>query len=72
MSRLTPELKATLSCFIGKIVKDLNRHHPWVIKDPRMLLLADHWIPRVQIPQLSTCAPLLHCTRLVYSARFSA
>ena len=48
MSRLTGAMNTTLTCFISKIVKDLNRHRPWVIKDPRMLLFAEQWLAQVR------------------------
>ena len=68
MSRLTPEMNSTLTCFIGKIVKDLDRHRPWVIKDPRMLLFADQWIAQVQTASFAQCSNL--CIRLSYALPF--
>lgn len=46
MTRMTPPMQETLNCFVRKIVKDLDRHKPWVIKDPRMLL-SEHWLAQV-------------------------
>lgn len=47
MSKLTRAKSDNLKCFARKIVRDLDRHKPWVLKDPRMLLFADHWIREV-------------------------
>lgn len=44
---LSKDRKETISCFARKTVHDLNRHRPWVLKDPRMLLFAQHWIRHV-------------------------
>lgn len=46
-SLLSEDRKETISCFAQKTVRDLDRHRPWVLKDPRMLLFAEHWIRHV-------------------------
>ena len=32
-----------MQCFAQKHVADMNRHQPWVIKDPRMALVMPLW-----------------------------
>lgn len=48
MGKLTSKNKDNLKCFAKKIVKDLDRHKPWVLKDPRMLFFTDFWIKEVR------------------------
>lgn len=48
MAKLTPAMKQSFQCFISKIVYDLDRHRPWVLKDPRMLLFSEQWLQQVR------------------------
>lgn len=53
MNQLTDRNRDNLQCFAKKVIKDLDRHKPWVLKDPRMLLFADFWITEVLAPSQS-------------------
>ena len=48
LTRLTPSMKKSARCFARKIVYDLDRHRPWVVKDPRMLLFTHFWLRQVR------------------------
>lgn len=48
ISQWTGEAQHALDCFIGKVYQDLGRHRPWVIKDPRMVLFAHHWVKQAE------------------------
>lgn len=46
--KMTEAMHQSLECFVGKTIYDLDRHWPWVLKDPRMMLFADSWLQRVR------------------------
>ena len=46
--KMTPAIKRSFRCFISKIVYDLDRHRPWVLKDPRMMLFTQHWLQQAR------------------------
>lgn len=48
MTRMTPAINRSFSCFISKIIYDLDRHKPWVLKDPRMMLFTQNWLQQVR------------------------
>ena len=48
LSKLTPQMKQSLRCFAGRVAKDSDRHQPWVLKDPRMLLFTEFWLRKVR------------------------
>ena len=50
MNQLSIGNRDNLKCFAKKVIRDLDRHKPWVLKDPRMLLFADFWIKEVLLP----------------------
>eukprot|EP00892_Ulva_mutabilis_P006490 jgi/Ulvmu1/4212/UM019_0191.1 len=50
MGLLSDDRKQTISCFAKKTVRNLDRHRPWVLKDPRMLLFAEQWIQHMLDP----------------------
>ena len=37
-----------MQCFGRKQMQDMNRHVPWVMKDPRMALLMPQWRPLIK------------------------
>jgi hypothetical protein len=43
-------VQLSLQCFAKKQIEDMNRHQPWVMKDPRMALTMPLW--RRYIPSL--------------------
>lgn len=43
LSRLDPELRARLRERAREVVRDLDRHGSWVVKDPRLCLLFPFW-----------------------------
>ena len=55
MNQLSDGNRDNLKCFAKKVIKDLDRHKPWVLKDPRMLLFADFWIKEVLFPLPTLC-----------------
>lgn len=70
--KMTKAMRQSLKCFVSKIVYDLDRHWPWVLKDPRMMLFADSWLPRVRAATLSCGAvsryASLPCLRVAVAA----
>ena len=47
-TRMTPALQRKLDCQVFNTVKsNLNRHPPWVMKDPRVLFFAQDWLRQV-------------------------
>lgn len=48
MGALTPEQRSRIHCFVRRTVRDLDRHHPWVLKDPRMLHFTRFWVQAVR------------------------
>lgn len=57
MGKLSSHNRDNLKCFAKKVIKDLDRHKPWVLKDPRMLLFADFWIKQVLLHSSSARQP---------------
>lgn len=47
---MTEEDKEQFSCFAKKQMADMNRHQPWVMKDPRMALVMPLWRPYIGTP----------------------
>lgn len=41
-------LTPILQCFARKYIKDMERHPPWVMKDPRMALTMPLWRPHIK------------------------
>jgi hypothetical protein len=65
MGALTADQRSKINCFARKTVKDLNRHTPWVLKDPRMLLFSKFWVDAVRFQHADgarTCASPTTCS----------
>lgn len=52
-----------MRCVVRRIVADLERHPPWVLKDPRLSLFADVWLAEVRRAAFWRAAPCCqhHC-----------
>ena len=44
---LSDDGKLAVQCFAKKQIKDMERHTPWVMKDPRMALAMPLWRPYI-------------------------
>jgi hypothetical protein len=60
MTRMTPAIRSSFKFFVSKIVDDQNRHRPWVLKDPRMMVFTKDWPEQVRF----TC-----CVRYIFWSR---
>jgi hypothetical protein len=56
MGRMTPKIASSFECFVSKMISDQNRHRPWVLKDPRMLLFTKNWLEQVLATHIMSCA----------------
>ena len=50
LARLPPARRAELDARVGAVVRELDAHRPWAIKDPRLCLLLPLWRPALSAP----------------------
>ncbi len=45
-----PEPATQVQRYLGQILLKLDAHRPWFVKDPRLCLTLDHWLPHLERP----------------------